>query len=280
MSISQLLFVFSCLIISTSGQNCGVPSPGYLDLSSHIIGGTPTTPNVWPWQLAIETDDGSGFKLHCGGVIIGEEWALTAAHCVTPRPGGEQLLLIAGMYNRTEWFVGTQIRIFNQAHIIYHPEYDEETLLNDIAIIHIAQPLDFSGSRVKAICLPPTTSTSYVENPNCYITGWGLTSEDGEQSDSLKRIGTDVIAPLHCELRMNNRTSLPTETCCFDEVKRAESPCEGDMGGPVACAVNARFYVAGVGSRLPRNCDARIPTIYTKVPVFVNWIREVTGITE
>jgi len=278
--MTLLIFVFSCFISSTFGQStCGVPSPGFFDPSSRIIGGTVTTPNVWPWQLAIETDDGSQFNLHCGGVIIGANWALTAAHCVTPRPGGEQLLLIAGMYNRTEWFVGTQIRTFTQDHIIYHPEYDADTLMNDIAIIHIMQPLDLSGTRVRAICLPPSSSTSYVENPNCYITGWGLTSPGGQQSDSLKRIGTDVIDPLHCELRMN-RTSLPTETCCFDEVKRAETPCQGDLGGPVACAVNAQFYVAGIGSKLSPNCDPRIPQIYTNVPVCVDWIREVTGITE
>ena len=42
-------------------------------------------PNVWPWQLAIETDTGAEFRLHCGGVVIDESWGVTAAHCVTPR---------------------------------------------------------------------------------------------------------------------------------------------------------------------------------------------------
>ena len=50
------------------------------------------------------------------------------------------------------------------------------------------------------------------------------------------------------------------------------------MGGPLGCAIDARFYLAGVGSIVRDNCDARFPQIYTHVPHFVDWIRSVTGL--
>ena len=53
---------------------------------------------------------------------------------------------------------------------------------------------------------------------------------------------------------------------------------QGDMGGPLGCAIDARFYLAGVGSIVRDNCDARFPQIYTHVPHFVDWIRGVTGL--
>jgi secreted trypsin-like serine protease len=246
------------------------------DISGTIIGGQITTPYFWPWQLAIETDDGSEFRLHCGGVVIGENWGLTAAHCVTPRPGGEQLLAISGLYNRTEIFENTQIRLLSPADITIHPEFDELTLLNDLAILHFPDALDLSGIYTRSICLPPSASTSYVENPNCYITGWGQTTPGGELSESLQRISTDVIDPLHCELRLN-RTVLATETCTFDEVTRSDTACHGDMGGPLGCVVNAQFYVAGIGSIVDADCDARVPQIYTNIPQYVDWIRSIVG---
>jgi len=276
--IKSVLVFSACLtwIATVHGQvSCGVPSPMF-DISGTIIGGQITTPYVWPWQLAIESDDGSAFSLHCGGVVIGRNWGLTAAHCVTPRPGGEQLLAISGLYNRTEIFINTQIRILAAADITIHPQFDEATLLNDLAVLHFPDALDLTGVYTKSICLPPSASTSYVENPNCYITGWGETTPGGPLSDSLLRISTDVLQPLHCEGRLN-RTILPTETCAFDEVTRTETACHGDMGGPLGCVVNAQFYVAGIGSIVHPNCDARFPQVYTNIPRYVDWIRTVTG---
>jgi len=275
MSLLLLLGVLANWAILSSGQStCGVPSPG-VDFSSRIIGGQQTVPNIAPWQLAVYTDSGAQFNLHCGGVVIGPQWAVTAAHCVTPRSG--QLLVIAGLYNRTDTFTGTQIRLFNQQDITYHPDFNADTLENDIALIYFPVALDLSTPRVRRICLPPTSSTSYVENPNCYITGWGRTSFIGPLSNELRRISTDVIHPLHCELRID-RFPLPSETCTYDEVSRTGTPCEGDMGGPLACVFNGQFYLAGVGSRAWALCDARWPQIFSNVPYFVNWIRDVTSL--
>jgi len=273
-----LFFVYSSWVIAlSSGQStCGVPEPGYV-ASPRIIGGQIATPSVSPWQLAIETDDGSEFTLHCGGVVISNEWALTAAHCVTPRPGGEELVAIAGLYNRTDTITGTQIRVLQPSHITFHPEFDPETLLNDLAILRFTPPLDLSTNRVKAICLPPSASTSYIENPNCYITGWGLTSAGGMQSNQMMRISTDVIQPLHCELRLDH-LPLPTETCTFDEVSRSDTPCHGDMGGPLGCVFDGQFYLAGIGSYVDPDCNPRVGQIHSNIPVYVDWIRSVTGL--
>jgi len=243
-----------------------------------IVDGQPAMLNVWPWQLAIETDNRTHFNLHCGGVVISPNWGLTAAHCVTPRPGGDSILSIAGMYNRSQSLINTQIRILTPGFITLHPQFNPFTLLNDIAILNFSPPLDLSTPRVRAACLPPSSSVSYIENPNCYITGWGLTSQGGQLAESLQRISTDVLRPLHCALRMDNRTQLDSETCTFDQVSRSQTPCHGDMGGPLSCVVNAQFYVAGVGSFVDDNCDPTVGQIFTNVPFFVDWIRSVTGL--
>ena len=58
---------------------------GYLDVGTYIINGQETRVNAFPWQLAIEEDDGSSWSLTCGGVIIDASWAITAAQCVSDK---------------------------------------------------------------------------------------------------------------------------------------------------------------------------------------------------
>lgn len=270
-----IIFLIGLVALVRGQTTCGVPEPGF-EFSERIIGGKPVTPNAWPWMLAIETDDGSEFRLHCGGVIISENWALTAAHCITLQPIGAELLAIAGLYNRSQVFDNTQIRYLEPSDITVHPGFQNDTLQHDIAIVHFSTPLDFSGPRVRPICLPPTSDTSYVENPNCYLAGWGITTPNTDLSETLLRISTDVIDPLHCQLRFP-RPIMPQETCTFDEVTRSQTPCDGDMGGALGCVYDAKFYVAGVMS-FTRGCNPLEAQISANIPFYLDWIRNVTGI--
>ena len=65
------------------GQNpCGVPLN---QKSSHVIGGEDAPRGAWPWQAALEwaiTPSASNWNHYCGGSLLSEGWAITAAHCV------------------------------------------------------------------------------------------------------------------------------------------------------------------------------------------------------
>lgn len=45
-----------------------------------VIGGRNAHPGEWCWQAAIYNDKG---QYVCGGALIGPQWIVTAAHCVT-----------------------------------------------------------------------------------------------------------------------------------------------------------------------------------------------------
>ena len=47
---------------------------------SQVIGGRNAQPGEWCWQAAIYNDKG---QYVCGGALIGPQWIVTAAHCVT-----------------------------------------------------------------------------------------------------------------------------------------------------------------------------------------------------
>lgn len=46
--------------------------------SSRVVGGKPCQPTSWPWVVAIYRNG----AFHCGGVLMSENWILTAAHCI------------------------------------------------------------------------------------------------------------------------------------------------------------------------------------------------------
>jgi len=48
--------------------------------NGRVIGGVDSSPGEWCWQVALIN---SLNQYLCGGALIGTQWVLTAAHCVT-----------------------------------------------------------------------------------------------------------------------------------------------------------------------------------------------------
>lgn len=46
--------------------------------SGRVVGGKPSQPTSWPWIVAIHRNG----NFHCGGVLMSENWVITAAHCI------------------------------------------------------------------------------------------------------------------------------------------------------------------------------------------------------
>lgn len=56
---------------------CGVKGT---ERSGRVVGGEDSGPSEWCWQVALIN---SLNQYLCGGALIGTQWVLTAAHCVT-----------------------------------------------------------------------------------------------------------------------------------------------------------------------------------------------------
>ncbi len=64
--------------------------------------------------------------------------------------------------------------------IIQHPDFDplNTGLDYDVALIKLQNPIQFNNN-VRPVCLP---TTDFAPGTNCYITGWGTTTEGGNLS--------------------------------------------------------------------------------------------------
>ncbi len=129
------------------------------DESLRIVGGTVVIPNSWPWQVGLKK---GGF--FCGGSLINNQWIVTAAHCETSVTG---LSIHLGDHNIDVDNSG-ETRI-SAARWISHPQYNEDTINNDIALIKLSTPVQFS-SRISPVCLPQGKQASIGQRG--FTTGW------------------------------------------------------------------------------------------------------------
>ena len=78
----------------------------------------------------------------------------------------------------------------------------------DIAILTLKHSVTFSD-KVRPLCLPADATLSYAGVP-ATATGWGRVGNfNGDGSDKLKKIHTEVISGDHCrQLKSNNGNSM------------------------------------------------------------------------
>ncbi|VVD05019.1 unnamed protein product, partial [Leptidea sinapis] len=99
--------------------------------------------------VSVEIEDYPYFASlgHCGAVIISDEYLLTAAHCVDN--GSENPVVYVGGNTQDN----SQVVYYDK--VILHPNYIYliDIPLNDIAIVHLQKPLQFS-EKIQPLKLP------------------------------------------------------------------------------------------------------------------------------
>ena len=116
---------------------------------TRIVGGENANSATWGWAVSILING----QYLCGGSIISSSWVITAAHCVNGFKAS-QVAIYAGSIS---FLGGTQIRV--GSYVIVHPNYNAAVLLNDIALVKLASPLDMSDPYISRICLPTVNSS-------------------------------------------------------------------------------------------------------------------------
>merc|ERR1712025_632062 len=244
---------------------CGIEGPPSKD---RIVGGFEAEPNQWPWQVAMFVDN----AWFCGGSLISENYVLTAAHCVD---GASYYDIMAGAHNVRESSEPNRVEItsFNGW---YHPQWDPNTLSNDIALIELPSPITFNDY-IKPSCLPSVGDTA---DPNELVTatGWGKPSDNAGGISPVLRMVEDL--PIITNAECNAVYGIVQAGVVCIDTTGGKGTCNGDSGGPLNMKFDVKDGAAGqkwkqigvVSFGASAGCEVGYPAGFSRTEYYRDWI--------
>lgn len=272
-----LVFLFLCStfycnvgLASSVAHDADVPTK---DDKPRIVGGTPASKGEYPWFTMLRYASGNfDFKIGCGGMLISEEWVLTAAHCINSNMmnnGAVRVGAFKAPY-RQDGNGGQPVEYFLLKSIIVHPDYNSRTENNDFALLRLdgistitPVPLDSSG-----------LSDSYITGKsNLWIMGHGNTDfYSGDPTTTLSHAKVKYVSNIDCTTKYSYDKKQISENmmCARDDGKDS---CEGDSGGPLYDKDND--MVVGVISWGIGCASPEFPGVYARISAQYDWIKDI-----
>uniref|UniRef100_A0A182N6R8 Peptidase S1 domain-containing protein n=1 Tax=Anopheles dirus TaxID=7168 RepID=A0A182N6R8_9DIPT len=233
----------------------------------------------WPWHAAVHPIKKELFRFvyKCGGTILNEKTILTTANCVSTSLGVLQPKDVAVMIDRKQSkrpYMWTQKHVVS--YIVAHPEYDEDTMQSDIALITLDGEITYTD-RVQPICLwNRGNDQSAIVDTLATMVRADINFERNTLN-ALSELRVPVVSTDDCIA--NNRgmydVSLTSKMLCAGN--RGEGhPCTEDAGAGLYFKYDDVWYIRGIMSFRDRRgdgeCDPNSYTVFTDLAYFVNWI--------
>ncbi|KAE8578188.1 hypothetical protein XENTR_v10023384, partial [Xenopus tropicalis] len=238
------------------------------------MGGQNSTPGKWPWQVSIRDAKGTHF---CGGTLIDNKTVISAAHCFSNTNDLSSIVVFLGSYMLSEPNQ-QEIRVAVMR-IIVHPRYDKYSSINDISLLELENEVVLTDAIIP-VCLP-TAAVTFPTGLKCWATGWGaiLPGADPPSPRVLREVEVKMMSNDRCNTLFNipdaygRTTANLTDTMlCAGYAKGGRDSCNGDVGGPLVCPKDGRWYLAGVVSGGDGCGKPNRPGIYTRVSSYIKWI--------
>ncbi|XP_037793605.1 phenoloxidase-activating factor 2-like [Penaeus monodon] len=230
----------------------------------------------YPWMVVV-LDFGDGYK--GGGVLVAPDWVLTAAHKVYNE---RSLKVRLGEHN-----VRQRQDHPNYAHlevpidrIIIHPNFDNQALLNDVALLHLAQPVNVNQyPHIGTACLP--SPGQIFNGQTCWVTGWGKDAfeTNGNFQEILKEVDVPIVDSFRCQAslqqtRLGLSFLLNQQSFICAGGIAGKDACTGDGGSPLVCPTQNGWTVVGLVAWGIGCAQGNVPGVYVNIPNMMDFIRQ------
>lgn len=240
-----------------------------------IVNGQKAIPDQIPWQVALAKETSSGNQQYCGGVLINEEWVLTAGHCVFDLDRNiyntvENTFVLIGSLNIS----GAGGEAIRASKLIKHPDYNNKMDIPvDIGLIK----LERAAKLGKPIEFIPDLQYE-TAGTNLTVSGWGSTTENSAWSRGSDDLMWLTIPAVDYDICQNasevGEIGRDVYICAG---YRHHDSCQGDSGGPLWTTNTQTPYLVGVvssGTQAKQPLCTGTYGVYTRVYPVKQWISE------
>ncbi|ORX89154.1 trypsin-like serine protease [Basidiobolus meristosporus CBS 931.73] len=227
---------------------------------SYIVGGSSTTASEFPSMAHILLQGNS----RCGGAILNENWIITAGHCLVQYSNSSASSFVKLPVESFSLVFGSTQNIKTNSvpikRYILHDQFDLVTSKNDLGLIELQSPIQFSDN-IK----PATIGSIPKVNQNVTTVGFGET-ETQQQSPTLLKLNLTIGSTDFCMKSIGETKNDPTIFCT--KPMPGKAPCFGDSGSPVYGSgklIGLTSYGVNLVDPLSDNCG-----ISGEITYFVN----------
>ncbi|HEX7145874.1 MAG TPA: serine protease [Actinomycetota bacterium] len=254
-----------------------------------IVGGQPVPNGKYRFQAALLAQsfgDNDWERQYCGGSLISPFDVLTAAHCVEfvgGEPGQLPLSDLRVVVGRTV-LTSTQGQKRRAAAISIHPRWDPATFSFDVAVVHLASPIN-GIAPVQLV----TPGVDALERPGTLatVTGWGNTIQQPagpggggvNYPDRMREAQVPITSRAECQTVYTN-AGAPIDATMLCAGRTNLDTCQGDSGGPLFFKAAGPGYIQAGITSWGFGCGATgFPGVYTRLSNrgVGNFVLSVTG---
>jgi trypsin len=235
-----------------------------------INGGEVEPPGKYPFMVAIVARGADSYNgQYCGGSLIADRWVLSAAHCLVGE-SASTVDVVIGRHDLTS-NAGTRIRAES---IVMHPDYNDRTSNNDIALIELRDPVS-----EQPLSLPPDESLD-APGRTATVIGWGNVDANRSKAPretwptNLMEVDLPLVGNDDCRSHYGTDFRANTMLCAGGN---GLDSCQGDSGGPLFLSTSGGWTQVGIVS-WGDGCGQSWPGVYTRVSTYVSWITQVSGV--
>lgn len=227
-------------------------------------GADPNAPGNWPWLVSLT----NGSHHFCSGSLINKLWVLTAASCMYRHPSNYTMVLL-GRYNQSSLVFDDVSR--GVVKIKCHPGYDSYTAENDICLLKLSAPVNFTAI-LRPVCLADEDSAFHSGEYS-----WVAEKEDMYEDDlqvlRIPVVEKNECACIHWGLVSENIVCAGSGSNGYDYY----SSYEGDLGAPLIVKDHIFWVQFGIVSFGYGWTHAAPPRGFTRVSKYQDWIVGVVG---
>lgn len=263
LSLCAMLGLLVCTNLP-AGPQLSYTLPGQRSVTPKIIGGVDALPGAWPWMVGLldPAISSNYFAQFCGGTLISPSWVVTASHC-TVGSGADDIEILVGV-NDLQNDPGERIPV---KRIIEHPDYNDRTLFNDIALIQLSRP----ATQTPAVAY---SGPDTLEGVLATIIGWGDTDPTfrSDYPSVLQQTEIPIISNADCK-SVYGANAITDGMLCAGLTEGGKDTCQGDSGGPLLIPNGNGWELAGITSFGTGCAQPGFYGVYTRVSQYADFIQ-------